>query len=127
MPAGEFNQAILNLIVNAAQAIAEKNHDKGELGNITVMTQDLDTGVEIRVQDTGAGIPAHVRRRIFDPFFTTKEIGKGTGQGLAITRSVIVDKHAGSIDFETVEGEGTTFIIRLPHDSMTCNVEAMVS
>lgn len=124
---GEFNQAILNLIVNAAQAIAEKNRDKGELGNITVMTQDLDTGVEIRVQDTGAGIPAHVRMRIFDPFFTTKEIGKGTGQGLAITRSVIVDKHAGSIDFETVEGEGTTFIIRLPHDSMTCNVEAMVS
>ena len=69
---------------------------------------------EIQIGDTGGGIPLEVRAKIFDPFFTTKEIGKGTGQGLAIARSVIVDKHAG-IDFETVLGEGTTFIIRLPH------------
>jgi signal transduction histidine kinase len=124
---GEFNQAILNLIVNAAQAIAEKNRDTTDLGNITVTTRKLDKDVEIRVRDTGAGIPANVQTRIFDPFFTTKEIGKGTGQGLAITRSVIVDKHSGSIDFETIEGEGTTFIIRLPHDSMGSKAEAMVA
>jgi two-component system NtrC family sensor kinase len=68
------------------------------------------------VQDTGAGIPEHVRARIFDPFFTTKEIGKGTGQGLAIARSVIVNKHAGTIQFETEVSQGTTFIVRLPHN-----------
>jgi two-component system, NtrC family, sensor kinase len=119
---GEFNQVILNLIVNAAHAIAEQQQKAGaglgnqEKGKIRVETTDCPRWVEIRVGDTGAGIPAAVRSRIFDPFFTTKEIGKGTGQGLAIARSVIVDKHAGSIDFETAEGRGTTFLIRLPHD-----------
>jgi len=72
--------------------------------------------VEIRVEDSGVGIPKHAQARVFDPFFTTKEIGKGTGQGLAIARSVVVDKHNGSIHFETEEGKGTAFIIRLPHD-----------
>jgi DNA-binding NarL/FixJ family response regulator len=80
-----------------------------------VQTGLYPTGVEIRIGDTGGGIPENVRAKIFDPFFTTKEIGKGTGQGLAIARSVIVDKHGGSLNFETVLGEGTTFIIRLPH------------
>jgi signal transduction histidine kinase len=80
-----------------------------------VHTARCSTGIEIRIGDTGGGIPVQVRTKIFDPFFTTKEIGKGTGQGLAIARSVIVDKHNGSIDFETVLGEGTTFVIRLPH------------
>lgn len=80
--------------------------------------------IEIRLQDNGAGIPEKIRARIFDPFFTTKEIGKGTGQGLAIARSVIVDKHGGSIHFETEEGKGTTFVIRIPHDSkVLCNKE----
>jgi PAS domain S-box-containing protein len=113
---GEFNQVILNLIVNAAHAIGDRSKERnGEKGKITVQTARCSTGVEIRIGDTGAGIPLQVRTKIFDPFFTTKEIGKGTGQGLAIARSVIVDKHDGTIDFETVLGEGTTFIIRLPH------------
>ena len=113
---GEFNQVILNLIVNAAHAIGDRSKERnGERGKITVQTATISTGVEIRIGDTGGGIPVQARTKIFDPFFTTKEIGKGTGQGLAIARSVIVDKHSGSIEFETVLGEGTTFIIRLPH------------
>ena len=114
---GEFNQVILNLIVNAAHAIAEvvKKGSSGK-GKIRVQTRSCPDWVEIRVQDTGSGIPEHVRSRIFDPFFTTKDIGKGTGQGLAIARSVIVDKHGGSIQFETEQGRGSTFIVRLPYD-----------
>ena len=117
---GEFNQVILNLIVNAAHAIGDRSKERnGEKGKITVQTARCSTGVEIRIGDTGGGIPVQARAKIFDPFFTTKEIGKGTGQGLAIARSVIVDRHNGSIDFETVLGEGTTFIIRLPHVAET--------
>ena len=117
---GEFNQVILNLIVNAAHAIGDRSKERnGEKGKITVQTARCSTGVEIRIGDTGGGIPVQARTKIFDPFFTTKEIGKGTGQGLAIARSVIVDKHNGSIDFETVLGEGTTFIIRLPQIDKT--------
>jgi signal transduction histidine kinase len=114
---GGFNQVILNLIVNAAHAIADVvGKESSERGKIKVQTRNCGDWVEIRIQDTGSGIPEEVRSRIFDPFFTTKEIGKGTGQGLAIARSVIVDKHDGSIHFETEEGKGTTFIIRLPCD-----------
>ena len=114
---GEFNQIILNLIVNAAHAIAEVAAKGGnERGKIRVQTRNCPEWAEIRIQDTGTGIPESARSRIFDPFFTTKEIGKGTGQGLAIARSVVVDKHGGSIHFETEEGKGTTFIIRLPHE-----------
>jgi signal transduction histidine kinase len=111
----EFNQVILNLIVNAAHAIADAL-PKGSLGKgkITVETHKLPTCAEIRIADTGTGIPEAIRNRIFDPFFTTKEIGKGTGQGLSIARSVVVDKHGGSIRFETEEGKGTTFILCLP-------------
>jgi PAS domain S-box-containing protein len=113
---GEFNQVILNLIVNAAHAIGDRAKDGSEKkGKITVETGRCPTGVEIRIGDTGTGIPLDVRAKVFDPFFTTKEIGKGTGQGLAIARSIIVDKHQGSIDFESAIGEGTTFIIRLPY------------
>lgn len=114
---GEFNQVILNLIVNAAHAIADVTAKGGpERGKITVQTINCEHWAEIRIQDTGSGIPENIRSRVFDPFFTTKEIGKGTGQGLAIARSVVVDKHNGSIRFETEEGKGTTFIIRLPRD-----------
>jgi len=112
---GEFNQVILNLIVNSAHSIGDViKKGTAEKGKIVVQTRKCLDCAEIRVQDTGSGIPENVRARIFDPFFTTKEIGKGTGQGLAIARSVIVDKHGGSIHFETEEGKGTTFIVRLP-------------
>jgi signal transduction histidine kinase len=110
---GEFNQAILNIVVNAAHAIADKVGGKGK-GVIGVSTRPHRDGVEIRIRDTGTGIPEAARGRIFDPFFTTKEVGKGTGQGLAIARSVVVDKHQGEIFFETEMGRGTTFVIRLP-------------
>jgi two-component system, NtrC family, sensor kinase len=86
------------------------------MGKIKVQTRDCAEWVEIRIADSGGGIPEKVRPRIFDPFFTTKAVGRGTGQGLAIVRSVIVDKHKGSIHFETEDGKGTTFIIHLPHD-----------
>ena len=112
---GEVNQVVLNLIVNAAHAIEDKATAGGpSKGAITIKTRHLSGWAEIQVEDSGGGIPESVRTRIFDPFFTTKEIGKGTGQGLAIARSVVVDKHQGSLTFETREGHGTTFIIRLP-------------
>jgi PAS domain S-box-containing protein len=111
---GEFNQVILNIIINAAQAIAEKSGTSAEKGSIGVSTLKQDGWAEIRIADTGPGIPEQIRSRIFDPFFTTKEVGKGTGQGLAIARSIIVDKHQGEITLDTVPGEGTTFIIRMP-------------
>jgi len=125
---GEFNQVILNLIVNAAHAIGDAARRGGpEKGKITVQTRNFPEWAEIRVQDTGCGIPERVRTRIFDPFFTTKEIGKGTGQGLAIARSVIVGKHGGTIHFETEEGKGTTFVIRLPLDGKTLAPKAVAA
>jgi len=110
---GEFNQAILNIIVNAAHAIADQTGGKSK-GVINVSTRRDGDKVEIRIRDSGTGIPEAARGRIFDPFFTTKEVGKGTGQGLAIARSVVVDKHQGEIFFETELGKGTSFVIRLP-------------
>jgi PAS domain S-box-containing protein len=112
----EMGQVILNLIVNAAQAIGEKlgNHPENEKGEILISTRLIDSQVEIRISDTGPGIPPAIQNRIFDPFFTTKEVGKGTGQGLAISHDVITKKHGGTLTFETSAGKGTTFIIRLP-------------
>lgn len=112
---GDLNQVVLNLIVNAAHAIADVVGDgEQSKGAITVTTKRRGEWAEIRVTDTGTGIPESVRSRVFDPFFTTKKVGKGTGQGLAICYSVIVEKHRGSISLETEVGRGTTFIIRLP-------------
>ena len=114
----EVNQVVLNLIVNAAHAIGEAQRNsapgKGALGKITIRTRACPPWAEIRVEDSGCGIPPAARGRVFDPFFTTKEVGKGTGQGLAIARSTVVDKHGGSIAFETETGRGTTFVVRLP-------------
>jgi PAS domain S-box-containing protein len=125
---GEFNQVILNLIVNAAHAIADVVKKGGpEKGKIKVQTINYPEWAEIRIQDTGTGIPQKVQSRVFDPFFTTKVIGKGTGQGLAIARSVIVDKHGGSIQFETEEGKGTTFIIRLPINGKSLTPRAVAA
>jgi PAS domain S-box-containing protein len=113
---GELNQVILNVIINASHAVADaiKQNGSEEKGTITIRTLAREDYAEIRIGDTGTGIPENIRSKIFDPFFTTKEVGRGTGQGLAISHSVIVDKHGGSISFETEEGRGTTFIIRLP-------------
>lgn len=112
---GEINQVFLNLIINAAHAIGEvvKDGSKGK-GLIHVSTHNRSSWVEVRIQDTGTGIPEGIRSRVFDPFFTTKEVGRGTGQGLAICHSVIVNKLGGSLDFETEVGKGTTFIVRIP-------------
>jgi PAS domain S-box-containing protein len=110
----EFNQVILNLIINAAHAIANVVGTSGEKGQITVTSCQDGDWVEVRVADTGTGIPEAIRPRVFDPFFTTKELGKGTGQGLAICRSAVVDRLDGTITFETEVGRGTTFIVRLP-------------
>jgi signal transduction histidine kinase len=112
--AGEINQVVLNLIVNAAHAIGDVVKGTSDKGTIKVSTRVLDDQIEIAIADTGKGIPVEVRSRIFDPFFTTKEVGKGTGQGLAIARTVVVEKHGGTLHFETELGKGTTFYIRLP-------------
>jgi PAS domain S-box-containing protein len=112
---GEINQVVLNLIVNAAHAIGDMiERGTFKKGAITVGTRHDGDWVEIRVADNGTGIPPHVRANIFDPFFSTKAVGKGTGQGLAISHSVVKEKHGGSINFETELGVGTTFIVRLP-------------
>ena len=114
----EFNQVILNLIVNAAHAIADANGDhSSERGTIKISSAHAGNWAEIRIGDTGPGIPQEIRHRVFDLFFTTKEPGRGTGQGLAIAHSVIVDKHRGKIDIETEKNRGTTFVIRLPIDT----------
>ncbi len=112
----EVGQAIMNLVVNAAHSIAELAHKRGdfEKGRIAIDVRKNEDWAEIRVSDTGAGIAPEIRSRVFDPFFTTKPVGRGTGQGLAITYSYIVDKHEGQISFESEVGRGTTFLIRLP-------------
>jgi signal transduction histidine kinase len=112
---GELNQALLNIIVNAAHAIGDAATPGSEaLGTITVSSRREPNWVEIRIADTGTGIPEEIRSKIFDPFFTTKGVGKGTGQGLAIARSAVVDKHGGVLRCESTVGQGTTFIIRIP-------------
>ncbi len=110
----EFNQVILNIIVNASHAIQDKVGNSGEKGTITISTKKRDETVEIKISDTGTGIPKEIQHRIFDPFFTTKEVGKGTGQGLAIAHSVITQKHHGTLKIESEPGKGSTFIIELP-------------
>lgn len=114
---GELNQVILNMIINAAHAIRDANKDRsGSKGVITIKTRLDNDQVLIEIADTGTGIPENIRSRIFDPFFTTKDVGTGTGQGLAISHSVIVKKHKGEIHFKTDVGKGTTFSIRFPAD-----------
>lgn len=111
----DLNQVLLNLIVNASHAIAEKlGAASEEKGTITITTRQDGPWAEIAVADTGTGIPESIHDRVFDPFFTTKEVGKGTGQGLAISHNVIVEKHHGTLTFTSEVGKGTTFYIRLP-------------
>ncbi|WP_457576027.1 PhnD/SsuA/transferrin family substrate-binding protein [Desulfomarina sp.] len=112
----EMGQVILNMIINAAHAIGEKLGETPEKskGTITITTRKKDNHVELRIRDTGTGIPQEAQPRIFDPFYTTKKVGKGTGQGLAISHDVITEKHGGSIHFTTEIGKGTEFVIKLP-------------
>jgi PAS domain S-box-containing protein len=113
--AGQINQVLLNMIVNAAQAIARKKEKKPDhVGKISIKTRRLKDRLEIIIRDNGEGIAEKLQKRVFEPFFTTKEPGKGTGQGLAISHSIIVEKHKGSISLESTEGEGAQFIITLP-------------
>ena len=117
---GEFNQVILNLIVNSAHAISSAAEKNGSgKGTITISTRREGDWARIAVGDTGAGIPVEIRSRVFEPFFTTKEVGKGTGQGLALAHAAIVKRHQGQLWFESELGKGTTFFIRLPLEAGT--------
>jgi two-component system, NtrC family, sensor kinase len=112
----DLSQVFINLITNSAHAIAEAYPGASQLGTITIRTQ-LDpqqNHVEVQIEDDGPGIPDKIKGRVFDPFFTTKPVGKGTGQGLAISRSIIVDGHHGQLWFEAVHPHGTRFHLVLP-------------
>lgn len=111
---GEIQQVFLNLVLNAADAIVEHSGALGKRGKLRIATRDEGPDVVITVADDGAGIPDAIRPRLFEPFFTTKPMGKGTGQGLALSFAIVVDRHGGQLTFDSVRGEGTTFTVRLP-------------
>ncbi len=104
---GQLNQAILNVLINAIQAV-----DTG--GNIWLTVIEKETQIELSIKDDGCGIPSEIKDRIFDPFFTTKPIGSGTGLGLSITYKIIHDLHHGSIVVVSEPGNGSTFVLILP-------------
>jgi len=107
---GELSQVLLNILINAGDAIIES----GKWGVITITTFVERNEIVISISDTGCGIPEEHRDNIFNPFFTTKDVGKGTGQGLSLAHNIIIEKHKGKLDFKSKVGEGTTFYIRLP-------------
>jgi PAS domain S-box-containing protein len=111
---GDMNQVFLNLIVNAAHAIEDRVGDSGGRGTITIATRRDGDNVIVSIADSGGGIPAEIASRIFDPFFTTKDVGRGTGQGLAIARTMVVERHGGTLTFDSEPGHGTTFHVGLP-------------
>jgi PAS domain S-box-containing protein len=110
---GELNQVVLNLVVNAAHAIHDAGRDV-ETGEIHISTELEGESAVIRVRDNGCGIPAEHLSKVYDPFFTTKEVGRGTGQGLSIAHTILVDKHCGSIDVKSHVGAGTEFVLKIP-------------
>jgi two-component system NtrC family sensor kinase len=110
----DINQVVLNIVVNAAHAIEEVVRGTEQRGLIKVSTRLSGSDALISISDSGGGIRENIRARIFDPFFTTKEVGRGTGQGLSIARAAVREKHGGELTFESVIGQGTTFLIRLP-------------
>ena len=125
---GEVNQVILNLIVNAAHAIKDaQDEDAVNKGKITIATRLTEPFAEIRVSDTGVGIAPENIEKIFAPFFTTKSAGKGTGQGLALAHSVVVEKHCGTLTVESELGVGTTFVIRLPLEQQASDESSAVA
>jgi PAS domain S-box-containing protein len=117
---GELKQVLLNIVVNAAQAIAEHQAASGNpaQGRIEVRSQRLPDRVRITIRDDGPGMPPEVQRRIFDPFFTTKAVGKGTGQGLSMAYASIVNKHGGNLTVDSAPRAGTTFTLELPAASV---------
>jgi len=120
---GELRQVLLNLIVNATDAITDAIQPGSlQKGLIRIASRQDGEIAEIRVKDSGIGIPEAIRAKVFDPFFTTKEVGKGSGQGLALAYTTIVSRHAGSIEFESEVGVGTTFVVRLPIRGANSNV-----
>jgi signal transduction histidine kinase len=104
---------LLHLILNAADAI-EASHQGDDLGHIIIQTRASDAWAEILVEDSGCGMPEEIRKRVFEPFFTTKQVGKGSGQGLAIAYNIITDKHGGEFRVDSSPGEGARFTVRLP-------------
>jgi PAS domain S-box-containing protein len=111
---GEINQVFLHLVMNAAQAIGEIVKEGDSKGSIVIETHLRGNCVEVRVTDNGPGIPPEHQSKVLDPFFTTKEVGKGTGQGLAVSRAIVAREHNGTLTFESEPGVETTFIVRLP-------------
>jgi len=111
---GDLNQVFLNLIVNAAHAVGDKVGRSGDKGEIRIKTAISGDQVRIDISDSGTGISDSARQHLFEPFFTTKEIGRGTGQGLAISRAIVCERHGGSITFESQLGIGTTFTLLIP-------------
>jgi two-component system, NtrC family, sensor kinase len=124
--AAELGQVFINLIINASHAM-EGMPGEGVRGTLRVRTAVDGADVVVSVADTGCGIPDAIRHKVFDTFFTTKEVGRGTGQGLAIARSIVVDRHHGKLTFESVVGRGTTFEIRLPIDGAADAASASVA
>jgi signal transduction histidine kinase len=122
---GDLNQVFLNLVVNAAHAVGEVFARTHRLGLIRISTRRENGDVVIDISDSGPGIPLEVRARVFEPFFTTKAPGRGTGQGLAIARTIVVDRHGGSITFDTETGRGTTFRVRLPLEPSPTSSDAL--
>ena len=120
---GDLNQVFLNLLINASHAISDMVKGTAQRGHIGVRTRQDGELIEVAISDSGTGIPEEVRDKVFDPFFTTKEVGKGTGQGLALARAIVVEKHGGTLTFETEVGQGTTFYIRLPIEERAENHE----
>ena len=112
--ADEIGQVILNILINASHAIAAKNPAGTDKGRITISSRRVQEHVEISIEDTGTGIPENIQAKVFDPFFTTKEVGKGTGQGLAICHDVINNKHGGALSLTSERGKGSVFTIQLP-------------
>ena len=119
--AGDLNQVFLNLLINAADAAAE-TQTPNVPGQITVRSRQAGDQVVIEISDTGPGIPDDLRDRIYEPFFTTKPVGRGTGQGLALARNIIVERHGGTLGYTSIPGQGTTFAITLPVCGRTAHV-----
>jgi two-component system, NtrC family, sensor kinase len=124
---GDLNQVFLNLLVNAAHAIGDVVQGTQAKGRISVHSRQDGDCVEVAIADTGTGIPQEIKDKIFDPFFTTKQVGKGSGQGLALARAIVVEKHGGTLTFETEIGKGTTFYVRLPVSGVRLVREAVTA